>query len=201
MNARTRFAALLIVAVLGSSISLADKKAAPRNRMMPPTLLLIRHAEKPGDDEKSSHLSAEGLKRAAALAELFKPTKLRPDPFPVPDIIFAAKSSKQSQRPLETVAALARTLRVTVNADYDDEEDVDRLAADLLSNRQLVGKTVLICWRQESLPDLARKFGAADAPKNWKGEVFDRVWQISYRQDGQVKFQDRPQSLLPGDSK
>lgn len=200
MQIGSRLAALLIVVVVCGAASSADKPASPRSSNLPQTILLIRHAEEPPAAEKSSHLSPAGLKRAAALIDLFKSTKSRPDPLPVPDLIIAAKSSKRSQRPLETVTSLAQTLKVPVNANYDDEEDLDRLVADVLRNPQLAGKTILICWRQESLPDLARKLGVTDAPKNWKGEVFDRVWQITYGKDAQAKFQDRPQSLLPGDS-
>ena len=200
MRIEVRIAALLLVVTFCGTATSADKPARPRRSNLPQTILLIRHAEEPPVAEKSSHLSPAGLKRAAALIDLFKSTKSRPNPLPIPDLIIVAKSSKRSQRPLETVAALAQNLKVPVNANYDDEEDVDRLVADVLSNPLLAGKTILICWRQESLPDLARKLGVTDAPKNWKGEVFDRVWQITYGKDAQAKFQDRPQSLLPGDS-
>ena len=30
--------------------------------------------------------------------------------------------------------------------------------------------------------------------------VFDRVWQITYDDQGNATFRDRPQRLLPGDS-
>jgi hypothetical protein len=194
-----RLVCVLIIVALASAAWSAEKSLPKRFKKMPPTFLLIRHAEDPPEDDPSPHLAAEGVKRANALPELFKATKQRPDPFPTPDVVFAAKSSKQSQRPVETIALLAQNLKIPVNADYDDETDVDRLVADLLANPQFAGKTILICWRHESLPDLAHKLGATDAPDTWKG--FDRIWQISYDKAGQASFQNRPQSLMPGDSK
>jgi hypothetical protein len=194
-----QFAAILLVVCL-SPISSAQQPARSKSKKMPAMILLVRHAEKPADEENSPHLSALGKKRAAALPELFRGTKQRPSPLPLPDLIFAAKSSKNSQRPVETVALLAQQLRLPVIADYDDETDVDRLVTDLLNDPRYAGKKILICWRHDSLADLAHKLGASDAPDSWKKDVFDRVWQLDYSKDGKVTFQDRPQLLLSGDS-
>jgi len=42
--------------------------------------------------------------------------------------------------------------------------------------------------------------GAINAPDNWKGEVFDRIWQIKYDNEGRTIFADLPQQLLPADT-
>jgi len=130
---------------------------------------------------------------------LFKASTQRTRPYPVPDFLFAAKSSKRSQRPLETVTPLAIKLKLRVNDLYDDQ-DFSLLAKELTTNPRYSGKTVLICWRQENLPDLAKALGATNSPDNWKGEVFDRIWQINFDKEGRATFADLPQQLLPTDT-
>jgi hypothetical protein len=36
-------------------------------------------------------------------------------------------------------------------------------------------------------------------PKHWDQGVFDRVWQITFDDQGKATFADRPQNLLSGD--
>src|SRR5207253_2045580 len=132
--------------------------------------------------DPSVHLSPEGRKRAAALHQLFEASPKRPEPFPTPDFIFAAKDSEHSHRPVETVSALAKKLKLTVNSGYRNQ-DFAKLARDLLRDPKYAGKTILVCWRHGTAPQLAKEFKAADAPAFWKGSVFDRVWQITYDKD------------------
>jgi hypothetical protein len=156
----------------------------------PREVLVIRHAEK---EANSIHLSADGWKRAEALPKLFDGA------FPKPDFIFATKPSANSNRPVETVTPLAKTLHLPVNADFANA-DYPKLAADLLSNPRYSGKVVLICWHHRTLPDLARKLGADNVPEHWKEEDFDLVWVLSYK-DGKIKFKKRREALMPTDAK
>jgi hypothetical protein len=191
----SRSLALLFAAFAAAFVSgqVPDKKTA-----LPARVLLIRHAEKPGDD--SIHLSSEGKKRADELYHLFEPSANRPDPFPTPDVIFAARQSKHSNRSVETVSPLASRLKLTINTDFRDEEFAE-LAHEVLHKSKYAGKTILICWHHGMAPQLAVKLGAADAPPSWKSSVFDRVWQISYDDQGKAKVHNRPQRLLDGDAK
>ncbi len=150
-------------------------------------------------DDKSVHLNAEGQERANALFNLFKSSPTRPDPFPTPDFIFAAKNSKKSHRSVETVTPLSMRLKLPINSTYSDEEYA-KLAHEVLQNRKYAGKTLLICWHHGMAPELAEKLKVTDAPKHWKGTVFDRVWEITYDPASKTTFQDRPQQLLKGDS-
>ena len=147
---------------------------------------------------RSSELSPEGEKRAAALPGLFKKSDARPDPFPAPDFIFAAKDSKHSHRPMETVAPLAKSLDLKVNDEYA-EEDFGLLAHELFHKPKYAGKTVLICWHHGKIPALADKLAIVGAPNKWHGDVFDKVWQADYDKYGKVEFRMRPQMLMPGD--
>src|SRR5262245_53005143 len=84
-------AAGLVVAALLSPQGLLTVPAHGRHAapMPPKTVLLIRHAEKPPDDEQSTSLSKRGGQRADALHRLFEPSGGRPARFPRPDAVFA----------------------------------------------------------------------------------------------------------------
>jgi hypothetical protein len=162
-------------------------------------VLLIRHAEKPPEGADSVHLSPEGKRRAERLHRLFEAPARGPNLFRTPDYVFVAANSKHSHRPVETVAPLARRLKLDIDTRYKDE-DFAKLAHATFHDPKYTGKTVLICWHHGDLPQLARRLKAADAPGAWKGHVFDRVWEITYNEQGKAAFRDRPQQLLPGDS-
>jgi broad specificity phosphatase PhoE len=165
----------------------------------PKAILLIRHAEKPAGDDV--HLSPEGKKRAETLPDLFQKSADRPDPFPTPDFIFATKPSKHSNRPVETVAPLAKALKLEVNAGYAND-DYPALAEELFTNPKYEGKTVLVSWHHGTLPGFAIALGATDVPDKWKDSVFDRVWVVTFDQKGKAKpLTKRPQVLMPGDGK
>jgi broad specificity phosphatase PhoE len=183
---------------------------AKKNTKFPQTLLLIRHAEKTGDKD-DVHLSKQGQERADVLDKLFVASKERPDPFPTPDFIFAACEHKDSNRPVETVTPLAKKLKLTINDKFDSKiakegkekpkkEGMVELRTELFGPTKYAGKTVLIAWRHSTLPELATNFKAEKVPDKWADEVFDRVWQIDYDDEGRATFRDRPQRLLPKDS-
>jgi hypothetical protein len=184
----------LFLATLAAGSFAADPVTRPKS------ILVIRHAEKP-DDEDDIHLSPHGTKRAGALPNLFRKSAGRPDPFPTPDFIFAAKRSKHSDRSVETVTPLAKGLKLAVNDTYETD-DYAKLAEELLSNPKYRGKTVLICWHHGNIPELVARLGAADAPDKWKDAVFDRVWVVTYNAKGKAKaLARRAQALLPADAK
>jgi hypothetical protein len=177
----------------------------------PKTVLMIRHAEKTGDKD-DIHLSEQGKQRAEVLHQLFESSKDRPNPFPKPDFIFAAAHHKDSQRPLETVTPLATTLKLPINNMFDSKlspPDADKKSAklnmfnlrdEIFGDSKYFGKTILICWRHSTLPELAKTFKATKVPEKWDDNVFDRVWLISYDDQGAAKFEDLPQRLIKGDS-
>ena len=161
----------------------------------PAQIILIRHAEKPADPE-ALHLSTEGQKRAKEL-----PRFLTTDPVltqhGLPVALYAAHTTKHGhgQRTEETIAPLARDLHLPILSPYLSE-DYAALAKSILSNRAYRGKTVLICWVHEYIPQLAAALGVSPEPPRWKGEVYDRVYLISYH-GGKAILQDLPQKLSP----
>ena len=172
--------------------------AHPATASRPRTVLLVRHAEKPPDGDPSVGLSAAGVKRAEALPTLFRKAADRPDPFPTPDVVFAAKNTDHSHRSVRTVKPLAAALGLKLRSDIVNDE-YPKLV-ELLTGPTYAGKVVLVCWHHGNLPGLARGLGATGVPNKWKEDVFDRVWQLDFAADGSVTRRDRPQRLLTGDA-
>jgi hypothetical protein len=215
MNALpTRRRLLVLLAVLaviasrfGGATAVADDQPR-KNTKFPQQILIIRHAEKTGEQE-DVHLAKQGQERAAVLEQLFVASKERPDPFPKPDVLFAAKHHKDSQRPVETVTPLAKKLNLAIDDGYNNklptklakgEKGMRELREELLGSPKYAGKTILVSWRHSTIPELAKTLGASKVPEKWNDNVFDRVWQLSYDDEGKVTFLDRPQRLLRGDS-
>lgn len=150
----------------------------------PGQIVLIRHAEKP-DDARDPHLSPAGVKRAERLVSFMKsnPTMTR---FGLPVAVFATRTTKHDngQRTQETVAPLARALNLPVQTPVLGK-DYAALAKLILANPAFAGKTVLICWNHEELPQLVAALGVTPEPPKWKGGVYDLVYVITY-QDGKA---------------
>jgi hypothetical protein len=99
-----------------------------------------------------------------------------------PAAIFATKTTKDDngQRTQETVTPLASALRLPVLTPYH-AKDYDKLAKRVLSDPSLTGKTVVVCWNHEWLPQLAAALGVNPEPAKWKGKVYDLVYVITYK--------------------
>jgi hypothetical protein len=146
----------------------------------PATIVMIRHAEEP-DDPNNPHLSKDGLARADRLVEFMThdPAMIR---LGTPAAIFATETTNDGngQRTQETVAPLAKVLRLQVQTPYHGK-DYEKLARRVMSDPTLAGKTVVICWNHEYLPELAAALGVTPEPSKWKSKVYDQVYVISYR--------------------
>lgn len=169
---------VLLVSLLPAGV--AAQPAAPR----PAQVILIRHAEKPADPD-DPHLTPEGVTRAAQLVP-FITTDAAMTRFGLPVAVFATQSRKHGggQRTQETVAPLAKALKLPVQTPFPSK-DYAALAQRILATRSFAGKTVLICWNHEEIPQLAAALGVTPEPPKWKGSVFDRVYIISYH-DGKA---------------
>lgn len=152
----------------------------------PAHIIVIRHAEKPADPN-NPHLSPQGVKRAEQLVSFITndPAMVR---LGLPVAVFATKTTKDNdgQRSQETVAPLARALKVPVQTPYVGK-DYAALPKEILKNPAYAGKTVLICWNHEEITQLAVALGVTPEPPKWKGSVFDRVYIISYH-DGKASL-------------
>lgn len=164
----------------------------------PSQVMIFRHAEKP---DEGHCLSVEGWQRAAALVPFFlgvRPESCEPlAGLGTPVAVYAQKPTRdhKSLRPLQTVAGLAKALRLDVKLfAHDDFKDMIR---EIRSTAAYEGKIVLICWEHHAIQDLPAEFGVDDPP-DFPGR-FDRVWIISFH-NGKAKLKDVPQHLMYGDT-
>jgi hypothetical protein len=191
---------VLLGVVLGATPQ-GTTPPADKDKVFPRQVLIIRHAEKP-DEADNVNLTEQGKERAKLLPQLFQRSDTRPMPFDKPDFLFATKNSQKSHRPLQTITPLAEALKLPINADFPNADHA-KLAEHLLSSPKYAGKVVLISWHHGTTPDLAKELRASVPEKYipWPKETFDRVWQITYDEKGKTTFSNRPQQLLPTDSK
>ena len=150
----------------------------------PAQIILIRHADKPADPE-DPHLSEAGVKRAERLVSFITndPAMTR---FGLPVAVFATRTTKHGngQRTQETVAPLAMALKLPVQIPFFGK-DYAALASLILADPAYAGRTVLICWNHDEIPQLAAALGVTPVPPKPKGSTFDEVYVISYH-DGKA---------------
>lgn len=151
----------------------------------PAQIILIRHAEKPADPA-NPHLSRAGVRRAEQLVS-FVTTDPAMTRLGTPVAVFATRPTKDGngQRTQETVAPLARALKLPVQTPYLGK-NYAALAKSILANPAYAGKTVLICWNHEQITQLAAALGVNPEPPKWRGSVYDQVYVISYRDGAAV---------------
>jgi hypothetical protein len=164
----------------------------------PAKIIIIRHAEKPPDDNKGS-LSLKGQERAMALVP-FLTEMLGAKDKSSPPFLFATKigRKKPDNHTHETLGPLARQLGTRIRAPYANSE-YEALARELLSDRVYEGRTVLICWTHTHLPELVKALGVSPELPAWDENVFDRVLVVTF-EGGKAKMENLPQKLLYGDS-
>jgi len=152
----------------------------------PARVLLIRHAEKPeGNDNAGPHLSALGREHARDWVTYFTRSPER-----TPAALFAPKPTPRhpSVRPIETLEPLAAELKIKVRTPFSGS-DYTQLARQLLSDPKLEGKTVVVCWVRQSLPELAAALGVQPVPSDWSDTNYDGVYEINFKA-GKPVFQE-----------
>jgi hypothetical protein len=189
--------ALPVTAGIAGNTLAAFAQDADVSAKAPAVVYVIRHAEKPAGDDKDPNLTPQGYKRADLIPTLFIAKDGSSPRLQRPDFIFAADTSKHSDRPIETITPTARALNLPLNHDYEDTENAE-ISKSLLSGKY-AGKVVLICWRHGEIPALAAALGVAGAPAKWDPDVFDQIWEIQWV-GGKAQLTTMPEELLPGDS-
>lgn len=166
----------------------------------PAQVILLRHGEEPGD-KTNVHLSARGEARALGLATLLGTNSVLTTNAPVA-AVYAARVSKNGRgyRSGETMAPLGKALGLPVSTPCESDE-YRHLIRAILHNKDYSGKTVVVCWTHEYLPDLAQALGVTPRPPPWRDKVYDRLWIVRPKKEGPPDFQDVPQRLLKNDAK
>src|SRR5260370_5411775 len=149
------------------------------------TILIIRHAEKPGESWPGKGLTADevtdkkslvvrGWQRAGSWSALFG-TGLGGSDYPQPAVIYAADpkattGEEASQRPFETVVPLAARLGLRPDTTYAAVQESE-LAAKIFA---LTGGVVRVAWEHKTvvhglLPAIAGTHCVPRAPTSWDG--------------------------------
>jgi hypothetical protein len=160
---------------------------------LPAQVILLRHAEKP-EPVEGSHLSEVGWARARALAGYFSEA---PDATRFGKIagLYAVRPDRPegSVRSIETLTPASQALATKIESKFTKLE-VAALVKEILKSPVFDGRTVVVCWEHKRIPEIARAFGASDAPSEWGGKIYDRLWYLRFDSTGKVEFLDLPQS-------
>lgn len=178
-----------------------------------PKIMLIRHAEKPGDpppphgvdpdgEKDKESLIVLGWQRAGALAPFFAPAvgPLQSPLLATPAHLYASDpgNGSKSQRPEQTITPLAQRLGVQVDLEFGEGEET-ALAAAITA----LDGVVLVAWQHQAIPAIANAIVGDDTtvPQKWPGDRFDVVWVFDLdASTGSYAFSQVPQRLLAGDS-
>jgi hypothetical protein len=173
------------------------------------TIMLIRHAEKPDDedggvDQKGKpdkhDLIVRGWQRAGALVQFFAKPRDPNGPIKPPATIFATEpaTGSESKRPLRTVTPLGQWLGIAIDSSISEGSEQDLADKAIASDG-----VVLIAWHHEKIPAIANLILQNEtAPQKWPGDRFDMVWIFTRAApNGPWTFSQAPQLLLSGDSR
>ncbi len=153
--------------------------------LLPEKIIVIRNSE---TTESGNHLNQRGKERSYALIPFFKDGQIA--------AIYAEGNSNPC---IESVTPLAKSLGLEVITRYNRGEYL-AMSQEIKPRPQYDGQVILICWDNDRIPDLIRKFGALKGPEEWPDYIYDRVWVLEYQGDGTVVFHDQPQRLMFQDS-
>ena len=175
-------------------------------------IMIIRHAEKPGDEDgehgvsiSGCHdrhdLTVRGWQRAGALVRFFAPlngTTAGPL-ISRPRSIFASAATEESPslRAQHTVKPLAAVINVTVDKSHADGDEAGLAAAVLAA-----APPVLIAWHHKHIPALVRRIAGEQLcyPDHWPDDRFDVVWVLDRSEGGGPwRFSQVAQCLLAHD--
>lgn len=178
-----------------------------------PTILVIRHAEKPTSRDKGigvtgvrdkDTLIVRGWERAGALAVFFGSK----EGLPAPDRIYASaararrtpasKVGSKSKRPTETVTPLAAKLGKAVSGKYTLGQEA-ALVREVTARKGIT----LVSWQHEAIPLIATLIlgSAKGVPRRWASNRFDVVWRFTSSKNGKTwRFDQVCQMVLAGDS-
>jgi hypothetical protein len=154
------------------------------------TIIIIRHAEKPGESWPGSGLTQDGVpdkkslvirgwQRAGSWSALFG-AGLGGLNYPAPSVIYAADPNattgdEPSRRPFETVSPLAIRLGLTPDTTYAVGEEA-QLATTVVGQAGVV----FVAWEHKAiardlLPAIANGQSLPGMPTKWDGKRFDVV--------------------------
>ncbi len=172
-----------------------------------PTVMFIRHAEKPDKDHKGvtpdgehdeHSLSVRGWTRAGALAALFSEHTSRSGlTIPARIIATAPSHSYKSKREHDTALPTAQRLDLPI-----ESTSIPDGYAELVADIRAADQPTLVVWHHGSIPDFIAGFDVSNVdaiPRTWPEDRFDLVWVLSPK-DSSYIWGAVPQGLLKGDA-
>ena len=172
-----------------------------------PTVMFIRHAEKPDKDHKGvtpdgehdeHSLSVRGWTRAGALAALFSENTSRSGlTIPARIIATAPSHSYKSKREHDTALPTAQRLDLPI-----ESTSIPDGYAELVADIRAADQPTLVVWHHGSIPDFIAGFDVSNVdaiPRTWPEDRFDLVWVLSPK-DSSYIWGAVPQGLLKGDA-
>ncbi|MFI5010918.1 MAG: flagellar basal body-associated protein FliL [Hyphomicrobiales bacterium] len=187
--------ALLVISLLTTvSSSPARERDLASPYMANVTVLIVRHAEKPGE---GAELSPAGDARAVAYARYFNPFTAGTAPF-IPDTLIASRETLRSDRPQLTLKPLGTALGLPIDTRFASG-DVEALADELRANPH--GKRILIAWHHGHIPKLILALGGEPdvilQRDHWPRQVYDWVVELRYDANGRLMAARRIAEDLP----
>ena len=176
---------LLICMITLTGSNLACQPVASKTSAL--KVIIIRHGEKP---DQGDNLSCQGLNRALGLADVLY------NKFKLPDFIFvpSLKTGKETgaARMYQTIVPFAVKYNLTIDTKFDTD-DPQAIAAAVLKKTG----TVLLVWEHKNIPLIAEQLGVKNTNLKWKGEDFDSIWIITFK-NGQAVLTVDKENLKPG---
>lgn len=152
-----------------------------------------------GEVDTAGNLTQQGLERAGALADYII---LTPNftSYGNPAAIFAARPTNlpadNTQACMQTIAPTASQLSLPIHSGYSKQQNV-KISSFILNNRNYNGKSIVICWRTDSIQALASALGVVNPPAI--GPNGNNVaWLISFSPAATLEV--LPQNLLSSDA-
>jgi len=150
------------------------------------TILLTRHCEKEGPyttdaKDETEHCSYIGYERASHLASLFGPDARWPTPSHLFALTPARRGDHLNFREWETLKPLSDQSAVVT--EIQSRMSLPKQYFELLQSGDLCGKVVVVSWKHEFIPELARNLGCGPkngCPNAYPEESFDQVWQLKF---------------------
>jgi phosphohistidine phosphatase SixA len=155
-NARLRFRTLLPVVILTAASAPGPAAEPPR------TVILVRHAERPGGMSTDEGISEIGRCRAQALARVLADAGVRR--------IYTSEVSR-TQQTAEPLAA-----RLNIRPDVVPAKETARLVSRLKSDKP--GGVALVVGHSNTVPDIIKQLGAGTVPPIADDE-FDRLFVVT----------------------
>lgn len=152
------------------------------------TLLLMRHCEKEGPyttdpKDNTEHCSYIGYERAAHFATLFGSDETAR--WPVPAHLFALTPDRGGShlnfRQWETLKPLSD--QIDVVTEIHSRVSLPKVYFELLRSGSMCDQVVVVSWKHEFIPELARALGCGPrngCPDVYPEDDFDQVWQLTY---------------------